>query len=81
VNCWVSQARPFQHLPTHYGAVDVALRVDAKTFGTRMLGSSRFGVLDEGGGLAPLALPMRIPFLMPINSWAPVSGPDSESVT
>jgi hypothetical protein len=28
-----------------------------------------------------LALPMRMPFLMPGSSRAPVSGPDSESVT
>jgi hypothetical protein len=39
---------PFQHLPAHHGAVDVALRVAAEAFGAGVVGGRRFHVLDEG---------------------------------
>src|SRR6185369_8474436 len=39
---------PFEHLSSHHRAVDVALRVDAESFGSRVIGHGRFGILDEG---------------------------------
>src|SRR3981189_1068746 len=39
----------FEHLTAHDRSIDVALRVDAEAFGTRMIGRGRFHILDEGG--------------------------------
>ncbi len=43
-----------EHLPSHYGAVDIALGIDTYSFSAGMIGDGGFGVFDESCDFAVL---------------------------
>ena len=54
---------PFEHLAADDGAVDVALGIDAQTFGARVVGHRGLHVLDERAHRAVLGAADANPLL------------------